>query len=287
MLLPVIDTLSFALGLRLAAFSCTFAAKLISLMAYAVCRVPVAPLRAEAAHRSEMISQLLLAEPALILEETTDFIKLQGVYDGYEGWCQRSQLAITDSWNTDATSQTYTAGWINTVTINNIPAFVPMGIPVLDAVNAKQLSAGLRIDYKNAATWHAAGAKPGEEAIRERAVLFLNTPYLWGGRSVFGIDCSGFTQLVFRFFKMPLLRDAYLQATQGEVVGFLQEARCGDLAFFDNAEGRITHVGILLNDHEIIHSAGNVRIDKIDNAGILNVDTGLRTHQLRIIKRYF
>jgi cell wall-associated NlpC family hydrolase len=71
------------------------------------------------------------------------------------------------------------------------------------------------------------------------------------------------------------------------VVGFLQEARCGDLAFFDNAEGRITHVGILLNDHEIIHSSGNVRIDKIDNAGILNMETGLRTHQLRIIKRYF
>lgn len=256
-------------------------------MSYAVCRVPVAPLRAEPAHKSEMISQLLLAEAALILEETKDFIKLQGVYDGYEGWCQRSQLAITDTWNTGSLSQTYTANWINSITINNVPAHVPMGIPVLDAVNAKQLSAVLQIDYKQAATWHAAGAKPGEGAIKERAALFLNTPYLWGGRSVFGIDCSGFSQMIFRFFNIPLLRDAYLQATQGEVVGFLQEARCGDLAFFDNAEGRITHVGILLNDHEIIHSSGNVRIDKIDNAGILNVDTGLRTHQLRIIKRYF
>jgi cell wall-associated NlpC family hydrolase len=256
-------------------------------MAYAVCRVPVAPLRAAPAHESEMTSQLLLAEAALILEESKDFIRLQVLYDGYEGWCQRSQLAIIDTWTNNTSVQTYTADWTTSITINTIPAHVPMGIPVLDSVNAQQLAAVLQIDYRNAPSWDAAGVKPVAEAIRERALLFLNTPYLWGGRSVFGIDCSGFAQMIFRFFNIPLLRDACLQATQGEAIGFLQEARCGDLAFFDDAEGRITHVGILLNDHEIIHSSGNVRIDKIDNAGILNVDTRLRTHKLRIIKRYF
>lgn len=254
-------------------------------MAYAVCRVPVAPLRAEPAHKSEMVSQLLLAEAALILEESKVFIKLQCLYDGYEGWCQRSQLAITDTWDNNPPSTAFTAGFINSITINDIPAQVPMGIPVLTEANAKGLNGILRIDYGKAATLST--SKPEAAAIRKLAEQALNTPYLWGGRSVFGIDCSGFTQLIFRFFNISLLRDAYLQAGQGEVVGFLQEARCGDLAFFDNAEGRITHVGILLNDQEIIHSAGNVRIDKIDNAGIVNVDTGLRTHQLRIIKRYF
>jgi gamma-D-glutamyl-L-lysine dipeptidyl-peptidase len=254
---------------------------------YAVCKVPVAPLRAEAAHKSEMVSQILLAEAGLILDEAKDFIKLQGVHDGYEGWCQRSQLAVIDNWTKEPASQLYTAGWVNAISINNIPAQAPMGVPVLNEVNAQELSAVLKINYGDTATWNAAGAQPEAAAIRKRAEPFLNTPYLWGGRSVFGIDCSGFTQMVFRFFNIPLLRDAYLQATQGEVVGFLQEARCGDLAFFDNAEGRITHVGILLNDHEIIHSSGNVRIDKIDNAGIINAETGARTHQLRIIKRYF
>jgi hypothetical protein len=256
-------------------------------MAYAVCNVPVAPLRAESAHKSEMVSQLLLAEAALILEESKDFVKLQCLFDGYEGWCQRRQLTIIDDWNTGSQPTLFTSGFTSFITINEAPAHVPMGTPVLDAKNAKHLAGVLRINYSNAATWDTTNVKPEEEGIRMRAEQVLGTPYLWGGRSAFGIDCSGFTQLVFRYFNIPLLRDAYLQAGQGEVVGFLQEAHCGDLAFFDNAEGRITHVGILLNDHEIIHSAGNVRIDKIDSAGIVNVDTGLRTHQLRIIKRYF
>jgi Cell wall-associated hydrolases (invasion-associated proteins) len=256
-------------------------------MAYAVCRVPVAPLRAEAAHESEMSSQLLLAEAGTVLEETKDFVRLQCLHDGYEGWCQRRQLAFTNTWHPDAGNLLLTAGWVNAITINGIPARVPMGVPVLSTDNAHQLQHTLRIHYGNSAVWDAAKSIPTPEAMVERASLFLNTSYIWGGRSVFGIDCSGFVQMVYRFFNIPLLRDAWMQATHGEVVGFLQEARCGDLAFFDDAEGRITHVGILLNDHEIIHASGNVRIDRIDNAGIVNTDTGQRTHQLRIIKRYF
>ena len=126
-----------------------------------------------------------------------------------------------------------------------------------------------------------------EEMIKEVGFPFVNTGYLWGGKSIFGVDCSGFCQTVYKFFNKPILRDASQQATQGEIVGFLQEARCGDLAFFDNAEGRITHVGMMLNEREILHSSVKVRIDPIDNMGIINKDTGERTHQLRIIKRYF
>ena len=127
---------------------------------------------------------------------------------------------------------------------------------------------------------------PDAKTIKQIAFTFLNSTYLWGGKSVFGIDCSGFTQSVYKFLNIHLLRDAEQQATQGYLVGFLQQAHCGDLAFFDDEEGRIIHVGMLLNDHEIIHAAGKVRIDKIDTEGIINADTGLRTQRLRIIKRY-
>ncbi len=123
-------------------------------------------------------------------------------------------------------------------------------------------------------------------AIRKVAFTYLDVPYLWGAKSKLGIDCSGFSQQVYKEFGIQLPRDSYQQAEIGEVVGFLQEAKCGDLAFFDNEEGRITHVGIMLSSEEIIHASGKVRIDKIDNQGIINAETGARTHKLRIIKRY-
>ncbi len=110
---------------------------------------------------------------------------------------------------------------------------------------------------------------------------------MWGGKSVYGIDCSGFAQMAYKFLNVHLPRDAWQQAENGTVVNSLQESHCGDLAFFDNEMGNIIHVGILLNNHEIIHSSGKVRIDKIDSQGILNLETKQRTHKLRIIKRYF
>jgi cell wall-associated NlpC family hydrolase len=124
-----------------------------------------------------------------------------------------------------------------------------------------------------------------KENLLNIAEPYLNTAYLWGGKSIFGIDCSGFVQQVYKMLGIVLPRDAYQQATVGESVGFLEEVQLGDLAYFDNAERRITHVGIMLNSHQIIHASGKVRIDNIDNMGIVNSDTELRTHQLRMIKR--
>jgi cell wall-associated NlpC family hydrolase len=126
------------------------------------------------------------------------------------------------------------------------------------------------------------------EVLLEAAKAYLHAPYHWGGRTVSGIDCSGLVQMAFKLCGKPVLRDAAQQAEMGEGVHFLTEAQPGDLAFFDNAEGRIVHVGILLNSHEIIHAtdaAGRVVIDKIDNGGIISVSLRRRTHNLRSIRR--
>jgi cell wall-associated NlpC family hydrolase len=117
------------------------------------------------------------------------------------------------------------------------------------------------------------------------AFLFLNTPYLWGGKTPFGIDCSGFTQMVYKLNGYALLRDASQQATQGETLSFIEESEPGDLAFFDNQEGVITHVGIIMKDNYIIHAHGKVRIDRLDHSGIYNVDSKRHTHKLRVIKK--
>jgi gamma-D-glutamyl-L-lysine dipeptidyl-peptidase len=127
----------------------------------------------------------------------------------------------------------------------------------------------------------------GSLKMVETAFQYINTPYLWGGKSVFGADCSGFTQKVFQFFNIPLLRDAWQQATQGSTINGLSESRFGDLAFFDNEEERITHVGILLDDSEIIHASGRVKVDKIDDQGIRDPGGPGHTHWLKLIKRYF
>ena len=124
-----------------------------------------------------------------------------------------------------------------------------------------------------------------KEHLIETALLYLNTPYLWGGKSPFGIDCSGFTQMVYKLNGYKLLRDASQQATQGEALSFIEESEPGDLAFFDNDEGKITHVGIIMKDNYIIHAHGKVRIDRLDHSGIFNYDVRNHTHKLRVIKR--
>ena len=126
---------------------------------------------------------------------------------------------------------------------------------------------------------------PNRKVILENAMMYLNSPYLWGGRSPFGIDCSGFVQMVFKAVGVKLLRDASQQATQGETISFLSEAQQGDIVFFDNEEQQIIHVGILLGNNKIIHASGKVRIDIIDHEGIYNVDTKKYTHKLRLIKK--
>ena len=115
--------------------------------------------------------------------------------------------------------------------------------------------------------------------------MYLNSPYLWGGKTPFGIDCSGMVQMVYRLNGYQIQRDASQQAMEGEALSFIEESEPGDLAFFDNEEGRIIHVGIIMEDNHIIHAHGKVRIDRLDHLGIYNVDTKRHTHKLRVIKK--
>ncbi len=256
-------------------------------MNFAVCCVPVSAMRKEPAHRAEMVSQQLFGECCTVLETTSDnWIKIKVKYDGYEGWCQQSHVTFIDEEEFNLTEKDITNGWVNDVNYNGHLMHVPFGSSLTALKNGHAFWRKSAIQYKGE-IWDPATVIINPKLVKQLAYKFLNTAYLWGGKSVFGIDCSGYAQMVYKFLNIPLPRDAYQQADLGNTVSFLQEAQCGDLAFFDNEEGRITHVGILLNSNEIIHSAGKVRIDKIDTQGILNIETKQRTHNLRIIKRFF
>ena len=248
-------------------------------MNFGVCCVPVAPIRIEANHKSEMISQLLFGEFCTIQEiDKNGWVNIICKADGYRGWCQLAHIKDIDAVKYNTVKNNVADGWSNVIKYDGALMTIPMGC-LIDTEH---------IYYDpSVKLWQPENAIHNAATIKSIAVAFLNTAYLWGGRSVYGIDCSGFAQAVYKFLNISLLRDAHLQATQGEIVNFLQEAQCGDLAFFDDVDGKIVHVGILLSSQEIIHASGKVRIDKIDNQGIVNTETGLRTHQLRIIKRYF
>ncbi|RPD43257.1 C40 family peptidase [Chitinophaga barathri] len=253
-------------------------------MPLAITIVPVMPLRAEPSHKSEMISQAIFGECVETESVNSDgWIKVRLQYDGYEGWITYSHLETITAELYNAPYTHVATQWAARLGLNGQPVYIPYG---------SLLKLGSS-DWGNVKVTAESGIEPFKDvksphlAWRPIAHTFLNTAYLWGGKTVFGVDCSGFTQTVYKILGIPLLRDAYQQATQGETVSLIQEAKPGDLAFFDNEAGKITHVGLMLNEQEIIHASGKVRIDPIDHLGIVNADTGVRTHKLRLIKRMF
>ncbi len=256
-------------------------------MSYAACCVPVAPVRLEPDHRSEMVSQLIFGECCIItIVEKNGWVKIVNKLDAYTGWCQQSHFQEIDDTQYYVEENDFTAEWVNQVDYNGHQMWVPFGSSLTAMKNGNVFWRRNTVHYSGK-VWNPVTAKRDAKTIKQLAFIFLNSPYLWGGKSVFGVDCSGFTQSVYKMLNIHLFRDSQQQATQGELVAFLQQAHCGDLAFFDDEEGRIIHVGMLLNANEIIHSAGKVRVDKIDNEGIVHAETGQRTQKLRIIRRYF
>ena len=256
-------------------------------MKYGCCCVPVSAIRKEASHKSEMVTQLLFGECCAILEELPqNWLLIKCGYDDYEGCCLASHIVEVEEENFNQKDTSLTDEWINEVDYNGHHMHVPLGSSLTSLNYGKAFWRKNALQYSGK-VWNTVVVKINAKLVKRIAYKFLNTAYLWGGKSVFGIDCSGFSQQVYKFLNVPLPRDAWQQAEKGETVESLKKVQCGDLAFFDNEEGKITHVGLLLNENEIIHSSGKVRLDKIDKDGIVNLETKERTHKLKIIKRYF
>lgn len=256
------------------------------MMNTAINLLSVIPMRKEPSHRSEMISQLLFGEYAEILGEEDHFLRVKGLYDGYEGWVQSNQLTQADK---VLDTNKYVSSWIEEISINGRKINIPMCSPVYTTEQGRVHFASTEIDYfmDDDSFWDSSQKIISKSSLKEVYRKFIDTPYLWGGKSVFGLDCSGFVQQVFKMFGVKLLRDAYLQAEQGNPIVDWKEIKLGDLAFFQNENGRVTHVGIILENNQIVHASGKVRIDTIDVSGIINSETGKRTHQLHSMRRYF
>ena len=246
-------------------------------MKYGICHLGVIPLRKENDHKSELISQLLYGDSFKIIDQRKDWFKVRLDWDKYEGWITQNQaVLIEEKAHKLIQEQAFLASkyLIDFVHLANQQIFpIPLGSD-LRSLSLLEHS----IEY----TPEALSSK--REDIIQTAYQFLHAPYLWGGKTPMGIDCSGLTQMVYKIHGIPLKRDAYQQAQQGNSLSFIEESQPGDLAFFDNKEGDITHVGILLQNHFILHAHGKVRIDRIDQTGIFNSELQTHSHKLRLIK---
>jgi hypothetical protein len=247
-------------------------------MKYGICNLSIVPLREASSDRSELVTQLLYGERFQILESRKKWSRIRLHFDGYEGWIDNKQfLSISeDDYKLINTKPAkYASDLVDFISVEeNQLLTIPIGSNVESARYLQHTFEG-----------KSTSEKLPKEHLIDTALLYLNAPYLWGGKTPFGIDCSGFTQMVYKLNGYKLLRDANLQATQGEPLSFIEESEPGDLAFFDNAEGVITHVGIIMKDNYIIHAHGKVRIDRLDHTGIFNNEKRTHTHKLRVIKR--
>lgn len=254
---------------------------------FGICLLSVVPVRKSPSDSSEMTTQLLFGDLVQISHQHHQWYNIRQEYDNYEGWIDKKQL-VTISEKTYRTlanlPTSVSLDLVNSLTNNtsNFPQLILFGSSFPGMIKSTFYISDMIY------TFEGETYQPGEEAKREdiidNAYVFKGAPYLWGGKTPFGIDCSGFTQIVYKASGIRLLRDTKEQITQGETINILQEARPGDLAFFDNEEGEISHVGILLADNNIIHASGKVHIDGIDHEGIYNREEKKYTHKLRLIK---
>ncbi len=250
---------------------------------FGICNLAIIPLRFEASDRSEIVSQVLFGEHFEIIEQVKQWSRIRLQYDAYEGWIDSKQMQLISESSFAQLSQDaiiLSADLIEYVTApNNILIPIPLGSS-LSFLNHNEINVS-NFDFEGT---KINGVKSKNNLINT-AYSYLNAPYLWGGKTPFGIDCSGFTQMVYKLNGYKLLRDASQQATQGEALSFIEESEPGDLAFFDNDEGNIIHVGIIMENNYIIHASGKIRIDRLDHLGIYNPETNKHTHKLRVIKK--
>lgn len=247
-----------------------------------VCENVFVPLRLMPNHRSEMTSQVLFGEKYTIVDEVPGWTKIKLEFDGFSGWVDNDHVYHSEADNSEK----------GLVLNRSLLCYRPDGTKmILEAgseiydpdTDNKTFRAGKNL-YKASRDFSAdyitVNGDPAETAMK-----FINSPYIWGGRVPSGIDCSGFTQLVYKIHGIAIPRNSRTQAGKGETVEFIKDARPGDLVFFGSAKGQITHVGMILSEGLVIHASGRVKVDIIDHQGIFRKDINAYSHKLRVIKR--
>lgn len=248
-------------------------------------------MRAEAREGAEQITQILFGETFSILEQKPRWNRVQLDSDGQEGWIDAKMSTQMSPAEEKAYKRQYKSAAI-------------IAFPMAYAVSENNgqtipLSAGTRLTNYKDGVFEVLGVRfridpnmvitesreQNQENLLQTVRFFLNIPYLWGGKNAMGMDCSGFTQVIMSLFGKNLKRNASEQVTQGRKIAALKNVQAGDLVFFDHEDGKISHVGIAIDGNRVIHCSGRVKVEKLDENGIYNAETGAYSHHLVEIRR--
>ena len=247
-----------------------------------ICENVFVPLRSAPTHKSEMLSQILFGEKYTVIDRSGNWLKINTLFDNYLGWIDMNHHQFTLDEN--GSSGHVLNRPLLCYKADKTKMVLEAGCEVFDPdFVSKSFSTGRNV-YSTCPEF-SENYISTTDSLPDIAMKFINSPYIWGGRIPSGIDCSGFTQLVYKIYKIKISRDATDQAEEGSLIDFIDDAVPGDLAFFDNSRGRISHVGMIISKGLIIHASGRVRIDSIDHQGIFKNEINGYSHNLRTIRR--
>ncbi|MDD3740530.1 MAG: C40 family peptidase [Bacteroidales bacterium] len=253
-----------------------------------ICELSYIPMRAGMSHKTEMTNQVLFGELFEIITSRHDWTKIRLLHDNYEAWVESSAITILD--DDENIVKDFSDFIVCTESINlskkndKTTIQIPSGSKIPSSVKSTKEFKILNNNYLVPEEFKNHKNTDSRQTIIKAALSMINVPYLWGGRTLWGIDCSGFSQYLYSLVKINLDRDASQQVNSGKTLSFVSEAQPGDLAFFDNGEGEIVHVGIIYENGKIIHASGKVKIDNIDHQGIYDKYLKRYTHNLRVVK---
>ena len=253
-------------------------------MIFGICDLSIIPMRSKPSDKEEMINQVLFGEHFHVIEKVKDWAKISLSHDNYEGWiCNKQWKEIDQETYEKLLKETSTISIdiLETIEEKNYQTIVIGSI--LPSFKSGYAMINSRMFKFNGQSTQGYTDK---KYIIENSFIYLNTPYLWGGRSPLGIDCSGLTQMVYRLQGLNIPRDAAQQAKIGKTINSIKDTQTGDLVFC-NTNDKITHVAIIIDTKRVIHASGKVRIDYVDDKGIINLEKNIYTHNLYIIKRIY